>query len=66
MVTFPPTKLSLPNTKLLPTRFTSPFIIALFFTFKLAVEFVSSWLFSSDDFDDKNPVFVFELLSLFS
>ena len=32
VVTFPPTKLSLPNTKLLPTRFTSPFINPLFST----------------------------------
>ena len=29
VVTFPPTKLSLPNTKLLPTRFTSPLIVPL-------------------------------------
>ena len=29
VVTFPPTKLSLPRTKLLPTRFTSPFIVPL-------------------------------------
>ena len=35
VVTFPPTKLSLPNTKLLPITFMSPLIIPWFFTYRL-------------------------------